>query len=51
MGFFGVGFLGVAIVLGMIWASRTFPGFVFDPKVALPVAVWLAYLSVLVAYR
>lgn len=47
----GVGFLGVAIVLGMIWASRTFPGFVFDPKVALTVAVWVAYLSVLVAYR
>lgn len=47
----GTGFLGAAIALGMVWASREFPGFLSDPKVVMTVLVWLAYLAVLVAHR
>jgi ABC-type uncharacterized transport system permease subunit len=44
-------FLGVAITLGMSWASLEFPGFLTDPKVVMTVAVWLAYVAVLFAHH
>lgn len=47
----GVGFLGAAITLGVVWARLEFPGFVSDPKVVMTVAVWLTYGLILLAHR
>lgn len=42
---FGVASLAVTIVLGVVWASREFPGFERDPKFILSVVVWLVYAA------
>lgn len=47
----GVGFLTVAIALGLAWASREFSEALFDPKIVMTVVVWFAYGFVIVAHR
>jgi ABC-type uncharacterized transport system permease subunit len=47
----GLGFLGAAIVVGMLWARLEFPGFRSDPKVLMTVVVWVLYAGVLLAHR
>jgi len=39
----GVVFLTVTIVIGVLWAGQSFPGFYKDPKFLLTVGVWLVY--------
>lgn len=41
----GLLFLGIAIAVGSLWASRTFPGFATDPKFVLTLALWALYAA------
>jgi ABC-type uncharacterized transport system permease subunit len=46
----GLGALTVAIVAGVVWASRLYPGFARDPMFLITLVVWVIYATTIFAY-
>ncbi len=46
----GLGSLTLAIVAGVVWASRLYPGFARDPMFLITLVVWVIYAITIFAY-